>query len=81
MANAVVTFLESNDNLTAALSPISNSLTYQAVPNIPPTLEQSMAAITTGKFSAMIVLRLYMATLRHPTAGPSKNKSMSPAPV
>mmetsp|Transcript_16419 Transcript_16419/g.35545 ORF Transcript_16419/g.35545 Transcript_16419/m.35545 type:complete len:233 (-) Transcript_16419:900-1598(-) len=81
IAKAVVTFLLSNESLTIVLDPMFSKRTYHAVPNNPPKAEQSIATTTTAKFSAIIFLRLYIATERQPTAGPSRNSNKSPAPV
>mmetsp|Transcript_20850 Transcript_20850/g.35822 ORF Transcript_20850/g.35822 Transcript_20850/m.35822 type:complete len:139 (-) Transcript_20850:883-1299(-) len=81
IANPVVTLRESNERRTMALDATLRRRIYQAVPKRQPTLEQSMAATTTKRFSAMIFFRLYMGIERHPTAGPSKKSNKSPAPV
>mmetsp|Transcript_26563 Transcript_26563/g.56508 ORF Transcript_26563/g.56508 Transcript_26563/m.56508 type:complete len:218 (-) Transcript_26563:937-1590(-) len=81
MASPVVILRESNEARTMALDPMLSRRTYHAVPNRPPTLEQSMPAITAGRLSAMIFLRLYMGIPRHAIAGPSRNTSRSPAPA
>mmetsp|Transcript_7983 Transcript_7983/g.12384 ORF Transcript_7983/g.12384 Transcript_7983/m.12384 type:complete len:210 (-) Transcript_7983:264-893(-) len=81
MAKPVVTLRESNERRIIVFDPMFKRRTYHAVPKRPPILEHKQAASTTRRLSAMIFLRLYIGTARHPTAGPNKKSNKSPAPV
>mmetsp|Transcript_29399 Transcript_29399/g.70922 ORF Transcript_29399/g.70922 Transcript_29399/m.70922 type:complete len:275 (-) Transcript_29399:772-1596(-) len=55
--------------------------TISAVPNNPPNVETAVAVATSLALSRMRFLFSYILTDNESTAGPSKNRKMSPAPV
>lgn len=78
-----MTFLERTDNLTTAPSfpPNEMARTKAAVPKSPPTLDTSIAKMTTRKFERNNVRRLYIEMANETTEGPSRYNKTSPAPV